>query len=115
MMTLKDKLRDARDAIDEVFGSGFAKKHPELVGDCIKAEAVDSVAYRLKWLGTGDAATHLGALEALGAAICGSGRLNEGLAGAVRDGFDRIGDLAIAVHEISEAIGDLSASTETAT
>lgn len=39
--TIKQYLFQAEAAIDEVFGEGFAKENPGLVGDCVKAQAED--------------------------------------------------------------------------
>ena len=39
MGRLKDKIWDAAEAIDIVFGEGYAKKNPELVGRVLQSEA----------------------------------------------------------------------------
>jgi hypothetical protein len=38
MSKIKDKIWDAAEAIDIVFGEGYAKKNPELVGRVIQAQ-----------------------------------------------------------------------------
>jgi len=55
------------------------------------ASKIDAVANQLKWLGTGDAATHMGAIEALAAMVKETG---ESLSSAVSS----VGE-AIANHE----------------
>jgi len=40
MGRLKDKIWDAAEAIDIVFGEGYAKKNPELVGRVLQSEAL---------------------------------------------------------------------------
>ena len=40
MGRLKDKIWDAAEAIDIVFGEGYAKKNPELLGRLLQSEAV---------------------------------------------------------------------------
>lgn len=40
MGRLKDKIWDAAEAIDIVFGEGYAKKNPELVGRLLQSEAL---------------------------------------------------------------------------
>ena len=39
MSKLKDKIWDVAEAIDLVFGEGYAKKNPELVGRIIQGQA----------------------------------------------------------------------------
>jgi hypothetical protein len=53
------------------------------------ALALTSVATQLKWLGNGDAATHMGALEALGEHI---GEKIDRLARSLDDIAERIGE-----------------------
>lgn len=40
MSRIKDKIWDAAEAIDIVFGEGYAKKNPELVGRVLQSEAL---------------------------------------------------------------------------
>ncbi|MCP5173483.1 MAG: hypothetical protein H6996_00075 [Moraxellaceae bacterium] len=40
-MTAHDYMLEAVRRIDEVFGEGYAKTHPELVGDFMKTSAID--------------------------------------------------------------------------
>lgn len=44
MGRLKDKIWDAAEAIDIVFGEGYAKKNPELVGRVLQSEALTESA-----------------------------------------------------------------------
>ena len=39
---MKKKLQDAVNAIDDVFGEGYAKKNPELVGMIVRSSSIDS-------------------------------------------------------------------------
>src|SRR5262245_66635758 len=39
-----DNLEDARNAIDQVFGKGYTKNHPDLLGQFIQSEAIDRLA-----------------------------------------------------------------------
>ena len=39
MSRIKDKIWDAAEAIDMIFGEGYAKKNPELVGRVLQSEA----------------------------------------------------------------------------
>lgn len=39
--TIKQYLNQAREAIDEVFGSGYARHNPVLVAACVQAQAED--------------------------------------------------------------------------
>jgi|HubBroStandDraft_6_1064221.scaffolds.fasta_scaffold1012246_1 hypothetical protein len=77
-MTAHDYMLNAKSDIDEMFGPGYAAKHPELVGAYMQAAAADyaawvqldrleAIASALRALGNGDAATTMGAIEALGA------------------------------------------------
>lgn len=70
MTTMADDLSDVVEAIDSVFGDGFAEKNPNLVGSVFGGEQISaqlkSIAMWIKYLGNGDAATTMGALEALG-------------------------------------------------
>jgi hypothetical protein len=66
---LVDHLRAAVDAVDEVFEEGYSASNPGLVGSCLQAYAIDAVALQLRGLGTGDAATAMGALEFVGVAL----------------------------------------------
>jgi hypothetical protein len=70
-------LHGAIDGIDGAFGKGYAREHPELVAGYIQAaatvhagewisEQLGSIGTHLKYLGTGDAATTMGAIEFLG-------------------------------------------------
>jgi hypothetical protein len=62
---LKDQLEVVRGDIDAVFGPGYAKGHPQLVGVLVQANSTDTqadvIAERLLWLGE--------ALEALAVAV----------------------------------------------
>jgi len=40
MSKIKNKIWDAAEAIDIVFGEGYAKKNPELVGRVLQSEAL---------------------------------------------------------------------------
>lgn len=40
MSKLKNKIWDVTEAIDIVFGEGYAKKNPELVGRLLQSEAL---------------------------------------------------------------------------
>ena len=40
MSRIKDKIWDAAEAIDIVFGEGYAKKNPELIGRVLQSEAL---------------------------------------------------------------------------
>jgi hypothetical protein len=62
-------LGRARRLIDAEFGDGYAMQHPELVGAWLQSEASHRIANQLKWLGVGDAATTMGALEFVGVAL----------------------------------------------
>lgn len=65
----EETLGRARQLIDAEFGDGYAMRHPELVGAWLQAEASHRIADQLKWLGVGDAATTMGALEFVGVAL----------------------------------------------
>ena len=65
----EEALDRARRLIDDEFGDGYARQHPELVGAWLQAEASHRIADQLKWLGVGDAATTMGALEFVGVAL----------------------------------------------
>lgn len=39
--TIKQYLNQAREAIDDVFGAGYARHNPVLVAACVKAQAED--------------------------------------------------------------------------
>lgn len=60
------------------------------------ANGLHAVARAIQWLGNGDAATHMGGLEALGKAHLDIGEQNAGaisdLAEAVRDAGSEIGE-----------------------
>ena len=64
-----ETLGQTRQLIDDEFGNGYAMQHPELVGAWLQAEASHRIANQLKWLGVGDAATTMGALEFVGVAL----------------------------------------------
>jgi hypothetical protein len=66
----------AIDDIDGEFGKGYAKQHPELIAGYMQAAAtvhagewindrLSEIGVHLKYLGTGDAATTMGAIEFL--------------------------------------------------
>lgn len=40
-MSAADNMRSAVDYIDDFFGKGYAKEHPELVGAMVMAAAID--------------------------------------------------------------------------
>lgn len=40
-MTIHDYLFSAKDSIDELFGKGYAKEHPELVAECVRSQTLD--------------------------------------------------------------------------
>jgi hypothetical protein len=101
-MTAHDYMVHGVHDIDEIFGKGFAKQHPELLAAYMQtasidygasliaskieglegetfggisaalesiADKADRIATQLKYLGTGDAATTMGAIEYLGTTI----------------------------------------------
>jgi hypothetical protein len=82
--TTRVLLDDAIAAIDAALGKGCAREHPELIAAFIQAERLSEIATYLKYLGTGDAATTMGAIEFLAARI--GEAISEGLhevAGAI--------------------------------
>jgi hypothetical protein len=44
---MKEELLTTVEAIDDVFGDGYAKKNPELVGRIIQANAVSYASYQM--------------------------------------------------------------------
>lgn len=93
-MTAAEYMSEGADKIDAMFGDGYAKKHPELLAAFMTAAALDygaaaitkgissaieDLAVQVKYLGNGDAATTVGAIEFLGHRI---GNAIEILAGA---------------------------------
>jgi hypothetical protein len=111
-MTVHDYMVAAVHDIEEVFGKGYAKAHPELVGAFIQTAAMDfntavtikaieeplatlaeemgSIAAGLRMLGTADAATAMSAIEFLAVGI------KEGLS----ELGTRVGELSAAVEGI---------------
>jgi hypothetical protein len=94
--TADEYLHKAVEGIDGVFGEGFAKAHPELIaahmqtaaldfGASVIANALRSISTHIKYLGNGDAATTMGAVEGLGMVI---GEKLDALVSAVGDGHD---------------------------
>jgi hypothetical protein len=67
MLRLKQIVED----IDEVFGAGFAKKHPELVGALVTHHGLSDIALQLDRLGFDTTASHagFGGLEGLTMAV----------------------------------------------
>lgn len=47
-MTAHDYMLEAVNDIDKIFGKGYAKEHPELVGAFIQTCAIDYLATRLE-------------------------------------------------------------------
>ena len=47
MSAMKEELLTTVEAIDDVFGDGYAKKNPELVGRIIQANAVSYASYQM--------------------------------------------------------------------
>jgi hypothetical protein len=67
--TTRALLDDAISAIDAALGKGCAREHPELIAAFIQAERLSEIGTHLKYLGTGDAATTMGAIEFLASRI----------------------------------------------
>ena len=47
MAMMKEQLQIIVEAIDDVFGEGYAKKNPELIGRMVQAEQVGFMAYQI--------------------------------------------------------------------
>ena len=47
MSAMKEEILTIVEAIDDVFGDGYAKKNPELVGRIIQANAVSYASYQM--------------------------------------------------------------------
>ena len=47
---MKQQLQDAVNAIDDVFGEGYAKKNPELVGSLVRSSRIDSAVDTAEYL-----------------------------------------------------------------
>jgi hypothetical protein len=84
-------LDDAIADIDAAFGKGYAREHPELIVGFLQAERLGEIGTQLKYLGTGDAATTMGAIEFLASRI--GDAIEEGLSEVARKiDFSEIAD-----------------------
>ena len=54
MSAMKQQLLETTEAIDDVFGEGYAKKNPELVGRLVLAEQIGFSAYQIRCAIVGD-------------------------------------------------------------
>jgi hypothetical protein len=96
----QDHLMDAIGCVEEAFGPGYTKIDPEVVVAFVQtasrdasatrlAVAVEGIAMWLKYLGTGDAATTMGAIEHLGVCVKEAGdRIAESIVTITPDGGD---------------------------
>ena len=82
-MTAHEYMLNAVDFIDRIFGNGYAKKNPGLVGDFMKASALDFLVCFIK-----------NDLETI--AICQAGQANalDKIAEALEDHVEALGNVA---------------------
>jgi hypothetical protein len=91
-MTVSGYFQTAISFIDEKFGEGYAKKHPELLGQCVIAQSHDFAS-----------AANSDALYEIAKAIEGVGDLTQATC-------ERLADIADAIEAVGRAVTDADCS-----
>jgi hypothetical protein len=106
--TARTYLFDAIKYIDEFLGEGFAKKHPELIGQFMLTAAIDfhAASVQISGQSVGDALEAirgLGTIDDVSDALESIAGAQAGIAGAIAQAGNQVEAVASAVGELAEA------------